>query len=90
MRPKRPDFLGSMTPKERVVMDQHLAYVQRLVAQGKLVLGGAATDGAIGLLIYRVESAEEAQRIYDDDPAVKAGIGDSELHPFRVVYLTGP
>lgn len=84
MRPKRPDFLTSMTPEERAVMEQHFAYVRRLFDQGKLLLGGAATDGAIGILVLRVGSAEEAQRIFDDDPAVKAGIGDSELHPFHV------
>ena len=70
-------------------MEQHLAYVQRLFDQGKLLLGGAATDGAIGLLVFRADSAEEAQRIFDDDPAVRAGIGDSELHPFRVGLLSG-
>ncbi len=90
MRPKRPDFLASMTPEERAVMEQHFAYVQRLFDQGKLLLGGAATDGAIGVLVYRVDSAEEAQRIFDDDPAVKAGIGHSELHPFRVGLFFSP
>lgn len=90
MRPKRPGFLASMTPEEKAVMEQHLAYVQRLVDQGKLVLGGAATDGAIGVLVLRVGSDEEARRIFDDDPAVRAGIGHSELHPFRVVHLFGP
>ena len=38
----------------------------------------------IGILVLRVDSAEEAQSIYDNDPAVIAGIGYTELHPFRV------
>ncbi len=90
MRPKRPDFPASMTPDERAVMEQHFTYVRRLFDQGKLLLGGAATDGAIGVLVYRVDSAEEAQRIFDDDPAVTVGIGHSELHPFRVGHISGP
>jgi uncharacterized protein YciI len=90
MRPRRPDFLSSMTSEERAVMEEHFAYVQRLFDQGKLLLGGAATDGAIGLLVLRVASAEEAQRLFEDDPAVKAGIGETELHPFRVGLLLGP
>jgi uncharacterized protein YciI len=90
LRPTRPDFLGSMTPGERAVMEQHLAYVQQLYDQGQLLLGGAATDGALGVLIYRVETAAEAERIFNDDPAVRAGIGDAELHPFRVVHLYRP
>ena len=88
--PGRPDFLAMMTSEELSVMQQHLAYVQGLFDQGKLLLGGAATDGAIGVLVLRVGSPEEAQRIFDDDPAVRAGISHSELHPFRVRHLSGP
>jgi len=36
-----------------------------------------------------VDSAEEMQRIYENDPAVKAGIGHAELHPFRIGVLAG-
>ena len=54
-------------------MGQHLAYTQKLFDRGKIVLGGAATDGAIGVIVWRVDSAEEMQRIYESDPAVKAG-----------------
>ena len=87
LRPKRPDFLATMTPEEKTVMGQHLAYTRQLFDQGKIVLGGAATDGAIGIIVWRVDSAEEMQRIYDNDPAVKAGIGYPELHPFRIGVL---
>jgi uncharacterized protein YciI len=90
MRPRRPDFLTSMTPAEQETMQKHLSYVDRLFNEGKIILGGAALDGAIGILILRVESAEEARSIYEHDPAVIAGIGDSELHPFKVGLLAGP
>jgi len=83
LRPKRPDFLATMTPEEKAVMGQHQAYTRQLFDQGKIVLGGAATDGAIGIIVWRVESAEGMQRIYDNDPAVKAGIGYPELHRCR-------
>jgi uncharacterized protein YciI len=73
-----------MTPGEKAVMGEHFAYTRRLFEQGKILLGGAATDGSIGVIILRVGSAEEAQQIYENDPAVKAGIGHPELHPFRV------
>jgi uncharacterized protein YciI len=90
MRPKRPDLLTSMTPAEQETMQKHLAYVDRLFDQGKIILGGAALDGAIGILVLRVESADEARSIYEHDPAVIAGIGDTELHPFRVGLLAEP
>jgi uncharacterized protein YciI len=59
-----------MTPEEKVVMGQHQAYVRQLFDQGKIVLGGAATNGAIGIIVWKVDSAEEMQRIYENDPAV--------------------
>jgi uncharacterized protein YciI len=71
------------------VMGEHFAYNQRLFEEGKILLGGAATDGAIGVILLRVGSAEEARQIYENDPAVKAGIGYPELHPFRVGLFAG-
>jgi len=41
-----PDFLATMTDQERAIMAQHTAYTQKLFDQGKIVMGGAATDGA--------------------------------------------
>jgi uncharacterized protein YciI len=89
LRPKRPDFLTTMTPAEQAVMGEHMTYTKRLFDEGKIVLGGAATDGAIGVIIWKVVSAEEARVIFDHDPAVRAGIGEAELHPFRVGLLGG-
>lgn len=90
MRPRRPDFLTTMTPAEQETMQKHLSYADRLFREGKIILGGAALDGAIGIIVLRVESAEEARSIYDHDPAVIAGIGDTELHTFRIGLLAGP
>jgi hypothetical protein len=77
-----------MTPEEKAVMGQHLAYTRQLFDQGRIVLGGAATDGAIGIIVWRVDSAEEMQRIYDNGREGR-GIGHSELHPFRIGLLAG-
>jgi uncharacterized protein YciI len=89
LRPKRPDFLVTMADEQKAVMGQHMAYTKELFDQGKIVLDGAATNGAVGIIVWRVDSAEEARRIYDNDPAVKAGIGYPELHPFRIGLLAG-
>jgi len=84
IRPKRPDFLTTMTPAEQMAMGQHREYVGSLSEQGKIVLNGSAVDGTMGVLIYRVDSAEEARRIFYNDPAVIAGIGYPELHRFLI------
>jgi uncharacterized protein YciI len=89
LRPKRLDFLTTMTPAEQAVMGEHMTYTRRLFDEGKIVLGGAATDGAIGVIIWKVVSAEEARRIFENDPAVKADVGEAELHEFRVGLMAG-
>ena len=89
LRPRRPDFLATMTPEEKAVMGAHMAYTRRLFEQGKIILGGAATDGSVGVIIWRVATAEEAREIYGNDPAVKGGISEAELHPFRIGLLAG-
>ena len=75
LRPNRPDFLATRTPEEKTVMGQHMAYTRLLFDQGKIVLGGAATSGAIGIIVWRVDSAEEMQRILK----TAAGQGPSGL-----------
>ncbi len=89
LRPRRPDFIATMTPEERAVMAEHGAYTRRFFDEGKILLGGAATNGAIGIIVWRLSSAEEARQIFENDPAVRADIGEAELHPFQVGLLAG-
>jgi uncharacterized protein len=89
LKPKRENFVATMTAEERAVMGEHFAYNRRLFEQGKILVGGAATDGAIGIIILMVDSPEEAGEIYENDPAVKAGIGYPELHQFRLGLWAG-
>jgi uncharacterized protein len=89
LRPKRPDFLTTMTPEEHAIMVRHKDYAKNLFERGKIIFGGAAPDGTLGILVYRVDSAEEAQRLFDEDPAVIAGVGYPELHSFRIGFLSG-
>jgi len=89
LRPGRENFVMTMTAEEKAVMTEHFVYTRKLFDEGKILIGGAAANGAIGIIVLRVGSAEEARQIYENDPAVKAGIGDSELHPFRVGLFKG-
>ena len=87
IRPKRLDFLSTMTPEEQATMLQHTDYVRNMIAQGKIFLHGIAPDGIIDVLIYRVDSAIEARRLFYSDPAVIAGIGYPELYPLTIGHL---
>lgn len=66
----------SQTPEEAKQIQQgHLAYMDELHKQGKLVAAGPFGDNSEyrGIVIYRVKTVDEAKRLAAGDPAVKAG-----------------
>ncbi|WP_139492861.1 YciI family protein [Brevibacillus dissolubilis] len=84
-KPKRENFLQTLTPEEMAAMGQHAAYTQNLHAAGKIIQAGACLDGSYGIVVFRAESLEEATEIFEKDPAVQAGIVYAELHPYRMM-----
>lgn len=62
----------------------HLANIQRLASEGKLVLAGPFLDeGDVrGIYVFNVESVEEARKLTATDPAIQAGRLVMELHPW--------
>lgn len=62
----------------------HMANIQRLAGEGKLVLAGPfLDDGNLrGIYVFDVETVEEARALTATDPAVKAGRLEMELHPW--------
>lgn len=62
----------------------HLRNIQKLAAEGKLVIAGPFLDEQqyAGIFIFNVESIEEARQLTATDPAVKAGSLVMELHPW--------
>jgi hypothetical protein len=64
IRPKRLDFLATMTSDEQETMARHTEYVKNMITQGNIFLDGGAPDGTLGVLIYRVDSAIEARRLF--------------------------
>ena len=83
-QPKRDDFLQTMTPDELQAMGAHAMYTNRLHEEGVVIFGGAAMTGAYGIVVFEAESEAAARSIFENDPAVQAGIVRSELVPFQV------
>lgn len=81
-KPKRADFLSTLTEEELSIMQAHGAHCRELAAKGKVVLLGVCTNGAYGVMVFRAGSEDEARSIFEEDPAVKAGVVLPELHPF--------
>jgi len=64
------------TDRRDEVRPEHRAYLGRLLAEGAMLASGPyADDGAPGaLLVFSAESAEEVDRLLEDDPFVRAGL----------------
>jgi uncharacterized protein YciI len=86
----RENFAATMTPEERAVWGEHFERLQRMHAEGTLLLAGP-TLGVVntGVAIFEAPDEAAAQAIVDRDPAVLSGIARGEVRPFRVSLLRG-
>lgn len=66
------------------IQEAHLANINKLFNEKKLDIAGPFLDDGdmLGIFILNVASMEEAQRITNTDPAVKAGRLVMEIHPW--------
>ncbi len=62
----------------------HMANINRLAEEGKLLLAGPfLDDGDLrGIYIFDVKTIEEAEALTSTDPAIQAGSLVMELHPW--------
>jgi uncharacterized protein YciI len=75
--------LTDSTERLRLQM-AHLKNIQRMAAEDKLVVAGPFLDNQPirGIYIFNVATVEEAQKLTETDPAIKAGTLEMELHPW--------
>lgn len=69
-------------PKEKFI--EHQNYLRWLDKNGFLLLPGPLSDGAGGILILDCYSIEEAKKLANNDPYVKAGKFEVEVHPLMI------
>jgi uncharacterized protein YciI len=90
IHPPREDFAATMTEAEREVWAVHFERLQRLVAEGVLILAGP-TLGPVntGIAVIEAEDEAAARRLMEEDPAIASGIAKGELRSFSVALLRG-
>ena len=81
---KGPAWTPSTTDAHKKLQSDHMAHIGKMADSGKLILAGPFSDGGDlrGMLIFRVDSVEEAKALAEQDPAVKAGRLILEWHPW--------
>lgn len=66
------------------LQEQHMAHLTKMADSGKMdICGPLMDDGDLrGICIYNVATKEEAEKLANEDPMVKAGRLKVEVHPF--------
>lgn len=69
------------------VRPTHRQYLSKLKETGKLWASGPFTDDSGALIIYEVDSEEEARRLIEQDPFYAAGVfQEIQLKPWNQVF----
>lgn len=63
---------------------EHLEYLQQKQEEGHIFAKGRFVDGAGGLVIYKAESLEEAEKMVQEDPYVQTGARRYEIHEWEM------
>lgn len=75
----------------QALLQQHLAYIRKMIEQKKYVLAGPFLDeGRVaGMLVTSAATEAEARQIAENDPEVKAGALAVEVHAAMLPVLDG-
>ena len=76
-----PAWDPAKAPPDQPHFAAHSQNLRALRAEGRLLLG--ARYGALGLVVLRAGSLEEARGFVERDPSVKAGTFAVDVEPFR-------
>jgi uncharacterized protein YciI len=79
------------TAEESAIMADHFAYLQRLTAEGTLILAGRTlnTDAdTMGIAVLRAPDDAAAEAIMRADPAIARGVMECRLFPYRVAFIS--
>jgi uncharacterized protein YciI len=89
MKATGPEFFKkTQEPEGRQLVDKHFKKLQALTQQGVILFSGhtlVTDESGFGIIVARVDSEAEAQKIIDDDDLVKAGLVRGTVFPFQIV-----
>ncbi len=85
--PPRANFLATMTPDERELMEEHGKFLDDLLRKGLIVAHGPVIDesGGYGVSLYQVADDQDVEALTAQDPIVRGGVGHYEH--FTMLHL---
>jgi uncharacterized protein YciI len=73
--------------RRKVHRPSHLARMETLDAQGRVILAGPLTDKVGSLIVIEAQSLAEAETFANEDPYTVNGVFERvEVHPFMQVF----
>jgi uncharacterized protein YciI len=78
---KKADKLELPEEEVKVIMDGHMANINRLAKEGKLLAAGPF-DGGGGIFVFKSRSIDEVNEWLATDPGIKAKRWDIEAFPY--------
>jgi uncharacterized protein YciI len=80
-----PKWVAGKSAFEQPGIQDHIAYMEKLQAEGRMRFGGPFLDGMGGQCAITAESTDDAKAVASADPAVAAGLLVPEVHPWLLV-----
>lgn len=73
--------------KRKIYRPAHLAKLEPLNTQGRVILAGPLTDKTGSLIVIEADSLAEAEQLAKEDPYTVHGVFERiEVHPFVQVF----
>jgi uncharacterized protein YciI len=75
------------TEREAQIVGAHFSYLEKLVAEGTVIMAGRtlnADERTFGIVVFLAESEAQAKELVRNDPAVENGVMRAELFPYLV------
>jgi uncharacterized protein YciI len=88
--PERLQDESGWTETDSHAVAAHFAYLQKALEDGKLIIAGRTDepyDKTIGIAVFYAHDEKDAEDFMKNDPAVKLGVMNASLHPFRLALL---
>ncbi len=82
--PPRADFVQTITPQERQLMQDHTAYWHAVMDRGQIAVFGLVADpnGAFGMGVLTLQDNGDPRALTSEDPTIKANVGFRyEIYP---------
>jgi uncharacterized protein YciI len=92
MRAQGPSWDRAQLRREQAGWDEHAAFMDGLVDDGFIVLGGpvGAGDGHSTLLVVEAENEEEVRKRLAEDPWGEDMLATESVEPWSIFLRRGP